>query len=343
MKINKLQISGEKININLKFYYLLKHLVKIKLSDKQSIQYLEAYNLFSKHKFQACIDKFSYLAEQMSGHDRKNFMFAIIEVLENKVDLDLFIFSLKLYLIKDLLLQEAKMTDVIGVADLDRINPLSLNYDKISVYRPYATRVNGALLALLFFSQLEEGKTNFMSIDAHEYIKNLSNFAIKLKKRGVEPNQIFMLMFSESINQSIISDSGTDYEDRILSVLTKIGIPEKNIKKIHDKDDSSTEFDFFFELGGRTFGIGAKRTLRERYKQFIKTAQMSKIDVMIEITLGLDLNEEKAKSIINHNVYIFVSDEIYKSREYLRNIDGIYSVKDLTLKTLKKLPQRIFT
>jgi len=192
-------------------------------------------------------------------------------------------------------------------------------------------------LALLFFSQIEAGKTNFMSDDTHQFIKKLSDFAIKLKKEGVEPNQIFMLMFSESVNQSIISDSGIDYEDRILSVLTKIGTPEKNITKIHDKDDSSTEFDFFFELGKRNYGIGAKRTLRERYKQFIKTAQMSKIDIMIEITLGLDLNKEKAKSIRKHNVYIFVADEVYNSREFLKKMKGVYSVKDLTLTILKKL------
>jgi hypothetical protein len=85
-------------------------------------------------------------------------------------------------------------------------------------------------------------------------------------------------MFSESINQSIISDSGSNYEDRILTVLTSIGINENDISKTHDKNDSSTEFDFFFELQNKTYGIGAKRTLRERYKQFIKTAQMSNID-----------------------------------------------------------------
>jgi hypothetical protein len=337
MKINKLQITKGKFDINLKFYFLLKHLVKSKLSEKQALQFLETYVLFKSSKIETCNEKFEGLISQIVGQDKQNILFTIIETLENKVDLDLFAFSLKLYLIKDLLLQEAKLTDVIGVSDLDRLDPLSLSYDKISVYRPYATRVNGALLALLFFSQLEAGKTNFMSSDAHSFINNLSKFAIKLKKNGVEPNQIFMLMFSESINQSIISDSGTDYEDRILSVLTKIGIPEKNIKKVHDKDDSSTEFDFFFELGGRTFGIGAKRTLRERYKQFIKTAQMSKIDVMIEITLGLDLNEEKAKSILNHNIHIFVADEIYCAREFLQKMKGIYSVKDLTLKVLKTL------
>jgi hypothetical protein len=146
-----------------------------------------------------------------------------------------------------------------------------------------------------------------------------------------------MLMFSESINQSIISDSGSNYEDRIFSVLTSIGIDESKIEKIHDKDDSSTEFDFFFELEGKTYGIGAKKTLRERYKQFIKTAQMSQIDVMIEITLGIDLTKEKVIAIRNHNVFLFVSNEIYQSNKYLQEIDGVYSSKDLTIKILKCL------
>ena len=36
---------------------------------------------------------------------------------------------------------------------------------------------------------------------------------------------------------------------------------------------------------------------------------MSKIDVMIQITLGLDLNEEKAKIINQNGVYLFVADK----------------------------------
>jgi hypothetical protein len=91
----------------------------------------------------------------------------------------------------------------------------------------------------------------------------LSKEAIQLKAKGLEPNQIFMLMFSESINQSIISDSGSNYEDRIFQVLTNIGIASESITKIHDKADKSMEFDLFFELDGRTYCIGAKRTLRE--------------------------------------------------------------------------------
>jgi len=141
---------------------------------------------------------------------------------------------------------------------------------------------------------------------------------------------------NQSINQSIKSDSGINYESRILSVLEKSGI--KNITKTHDKNDKSTEYDFFFEIDGKSYGIGAKRTLRERYKQFIKTAHTTKIDISIQITLGIDLNKEKAETIMNHETYIFVSDEIYQARSFLRDIKNVHSVTDLNLETLRKLP-----
>ena len=243
-------------------------------------------------------------------------------------------------MIKDLLLKEAKLKDLLDVSKLENLDPLSLEYDTITLYSPYATRVNGALLSLIFFNKIEKSETNFISQDAYDYIKSLSKTAIELKYKGVEANQIFMLMFSESINQSIISDSGSNYEDRIFSVLTSIGIEEHKIEKTHDKDDSSTEFDFFFELSGKTYGIGAKRTLRERYKQFIKTAQMSQIDVMIEITLGIDLTKEKVQSIRNHDVFLFVADEVYITQKYLQEIDGVYSSKDLTVSVLESLKDR---
>ena len=146
-----------------------------------------------------------------------------------------------------------------------------------------------------------------------------------------------MLLFNESINQSITSDSSSDYENRIKSVLINLGISENDIKKVHDDLDKSTEFDLFFQINGKTYGIGAKRTLRERYKQFIKTVQMTPIDVMIEITLVTDLTFEKAKSIVAHGVYLFVSDEIYQQVKYLQDIDGVYSCNQLSLDLLVDL------
>jgi hypothetical protein len=337
MKIQKLQISKDKVDINLQFYFFLKYTVKLKPSAQQVAQITEEYNLL-KNSVKLFSQRLEEIFASKSTKKKHNAKLEQIQEISarfrNESDVELFVFSVKLYQIKDLLLQEAKITESTDIEKLAKMNPLSLEYDRISVIKPYTTRVSGALLALLFFEKLDKGETNFMSENAYTFIENLSQTAIKFKKNGLEPNQIFMLMFSEVVNQSIISDSGTNYESRIFSVLSSNGI---DAKKQHDKNDKSTEFDFFFEIEGRTFGIGAKRTLRERYKQFIKTAITSKIDVMIEITLGLDLNEEKAKTIVNHGTYLFVADEIYQTREFLQNLDKVFSVKDLNLKTLKNL------
>ncbi len=339
MKIEKIEIDKDKFNINLKFYFFLKYLVKTKLTNTQSNEILKLCILNAKMNIDTIIGK---LLKHIDTKIKKNspkqkLIFEVIDEINSSIDLKLFVFSLKLYMIKDLLLQEAKLKNLFDITKLEELDPLSLEYDKITIYSPYSTRVNGALLSLIFFDKLENKETNFISKDADSFIRSLSKMAIELKNSGVEPNQIFMLMFSESINQSIISDSGSNYEDKILSVLTSIGIDESKIEKTHDKNDSSTEFDFFFELNNRTYGIGAKRTLRERYKQFIKTAQMTKIDVMIEITLGMDLTEEKVKAIRNHNVFLFVSDEIYNSYKYLQDMNGVYTSKELTIEVLEQL------
>jgi len=339
VKVEKLEIKKSKFDLNLKFYFFLKYLLKAGLSEKDTKNILKIYSLYKGLLFkEVLLDKFDdFFAQNKQGIKKRAFLVDILDVFEDDKDGELFIFSLKLYIIKPLLLQEAKTRDLLDSSKLLSLNPLSLEYDKITLFNPYSTRVSGALLSLIFFDKLENKDTVFLSSDTTNFLKELSKEAIGLKKLGLEPNQIFMLMFSESINQSIISDSGSNYEDRILSVLRNIGLDEEKISKTHDKNDSSTEFDFFFALNNITYGIGAKRTLRERYKQFIKTAQMSQIDVMIEITLGIDLTPEKVKSIRNHDIFLFVSDEVYQSSSYLQKMVGVYSAKELNLKTLRKL------
>lgn len=337
MKMPKIDISQDKLDINAKFYFFLKYLVKAKLSDNQIFKILENYQLFATletlNEFkQAVLALFSETTK--TGQNQTAYLSDIFIEITDKSALEVFIFSIKLLLIKDLLLQEAKLRQVNNLQKLSDINPLSLEYDKITVLNPYYTRVNGALLSLGFFDGLQTG---FIAPQTDDFIQHLSDQAKQLLKVGIEPNQIFMLLFNESINQSITSDSGVDYENRIKSVLLNLGIAEATITKTHDKVDKSTEFDLFFELNSRTYGIGAKRTLRERYKQFIKTAQMTPIDVMIEVTLGTDLSFDKATTIVNHGIYLFVADEIYQQFTYLQDMDNVYSCKDLTLDILQKL------
>ncbi|MCX6717007.1 MAG: hypothetical protein NTV72_03715 [Candidatus Taylorbacteria bacterium] len=278
---------------------------------------------------------YAYIEDKIKREDIGSISAVIADIDENTIDI--FVFSLKLNLIKDLLLQEAKIAQTIKAQKLEGLNQLSLAYDKVSTQVAYATRISGALLSLLFFEKLESGNTNFISESTEVFLESLVNSYKTLSKRGIEPNQIFMLLFSESINQSITSLAGASFEDRIKNILISIGIPNDGIEKRHDDNDSSTEFDFFFNYKHRKYGIGAKRTLRERYKQFIKTSHMSKIDVMIEITLGTDLRENIAKSIRSHGVYLFVADEVYKTKKFLQHIDGIFPASKLSLGLLEKL------
>lgn len=336
MKINKLVIKESVFDVNLVFYNFLKKITQAGFTDNQINDLLNIY--YSNKKFNFDILKellYSYIEENIKRNDLSS-MLAVIEDI-NEQTIDIFIFSLKLNLIKDLLLQEAKITQAIKSQQLQKFNQLSLAYDKISIQVAYATRISGALLSLLFFEKLENGNTNFIADSTKIFLNDLAKSYITLSKKGIEPNQIFMLLFSESINQSITSSAGVSYEDRIKNILISIGVPNENIAKIHDKNDSSTEFDFFFHYKNRKYGIGAKRTLRERYKQFIKTSHMAKIDIMIEITLGTDLRENIAKSIRNHGVYLFVADEVYTSKKYLQKIKGIFPASKLSLKLLEKL------
>ncbi len=340
MKINKIKIRKDKLDTNFNLYFFLKELNGTsRISEKEIVSLLEIYYANKKRSYDKLKSMFLNYAEKLTDSKRFNFE-SLIHYIHNQLDLSIFIFSLKLIQIKPLLLEEAKLAHIEDLVPLENINQLSLKYDTISKSKPYLTRVNGALISLLFFSKLEEKESNFITENSVDYINSIFNDYDYLKSKGLEANQMFMLMFSESINQSIKSDAGSDYEDRIFNILIGLGIKSDSIQKIHDKADSSTEFDFFFEYNGKTFGIGAKRTLRERYKQFIKTGFMSELDVMIQITLGLDLTEEKAKSITKHGVITVVSDEIYASRTYLQNMSEVYSASELSLKLFDNLSKK---
>ncbi|MBZ7970566.1 hypothetical protein H2250_05950 [Campylobacter sp. RM3125] len=328
-----MEINNSKFDINLKFYFFMKYLVKINFSN---IQIINILSHISKDENSLYELKQYIKLNTKNGINQWNYLEQIIYEIRDATDLHVFIFALKIYSIKDFLLELAKIKQISNIELLSKLDPLSLEYDKITIYNPYSTRVNGVLLALTFFNHIDNNQFFHNNIDK-EYFLTICRLSQELRKHGLEPNQIFMLIFNESINQSIISNSGNNYEDRILQKLKSIGLNREQIDKKHDENDSSTEFDFFFNLNGKSYGIGAKRTLRERYKQFIKTSQMSNIDVMIEITLGLDLGEEKAKAIRNYGVYLIVADEIYSQNKYLQSIDGVFSSSQLTLDLLKSL------
>lgn len=337
MKISKVNISQDKLDINYKFYLFLKELNGGNgLTGNMLPEFLQIVSTYPFNEGRKLLFDLVYNNPNI-GDGRKENIISVLEEIESNIDYKAFSFALKLILIKPLLLEEAKLAQTSKLINSDGLHPLSIQYDRIKKSSPYYTRVNGALISLIFFAKLENKDTSFLIETNEQFIKLLLSEFEEITKHDIEPNQIFMIMFMESVDQSIVSDAGGSYEDRIQDVLISLGIPREKITKVHDKDDSSTEFDFFFELEGRTFGIGAKRTLRERYKQFIKTAQMSQIDVMIEVTLGLDLTKAKVDAISKHGVYLFVADEIYNSQNYLHSFKNVYPVSRFTQETFKSL------
>jgi hypothetical protein len=223
MKINKLLIKEKVFDINLIFYNFLKKITQARFTDNQINELLTIYYSNSKINIETLKDLFYlYIEENVKRTDLSLVSNAIEEINENTIDL--FIFSLKLNLIKDLLLQEAKIAQTIKAQKLEGLNQLSLAYDKVSTQVAYATRISGAILSLLFFDKLEKGDTNFISEGTETFLKSLIKSYKSLKRKGVEANQIFMLLFSESINQSITSSAGASYEDRIKNILIAMGI-----------------------------------------------------------------------------------------------------------------------
>ncbi len=333
-------INEEKYNLNHKFYLFLKYLTKLRLnlnSAERLIEWAES------ECNRTCEEKIFYLKNffQTNIDDkRKEICVHILDVIEDVLTFDLFLLALKINLIKAFLLEEAKKKAFGEAKKFESINMLSIEYDNLSINGPYTYRVQSALLSLFFFRSIERHELvesmPFLKI-TREFFEKLAKQIKSFHKLGLELNQIFLIVLNESINQSIKSLSGANYEKRIEKTLISIGMKKESLKKIHDKRDASTEFDFFFELNKRTYGISAKRTLRERYKQFIKTPQMSNIDVMIQITLGTDLRQQMAKDIVKHGVHTFVADEIYTKVECLQKIEGVYPTSQLNLETLKKL------
>ena len=336
LEANKIIITPEKFAINNDLYFFLKVLnsTEAKFTQKDRDAILALYYAHSNTEFESLHNIITVLFFDAIKAKRKSTLLVLWAQVQNSQQLDLLIFALKLLTIKPLLLNEIRLRETFNLHRFGHFHPLSLAYDTISKNRPYAKRVGGALLTLAFFEKLEDGEVNFMTQDAASFLHGLVKDYHALKALGVEANQMFMLMFTESVNQAITSDAGASYEDRIQQVLLSLGI---RANKVHDDKDKSTEYDFFFTLNNKNYGIGAKRTLRERYKQFIKTAQTSHIDVMIQITTGEDLTPEKARIIRQHGVYLFIADEVYAREKSLQKLAGIFPANKLTLETLYSL------
>lgn len=347
--LNRNKRYSPKINIdeftyynNLQFYTMLKLLLKCGLSDKQLIIFQD---IIEKNK--TTVDK-EKLVKILIGNDAvvsdkiqkyEDFCYLVntIENCDLKMWISLIDISIELMFIKGLILEESKVfaknqyKDVIRNID----DKLSLEYDMSGLNLPYGQRVISSLLVYTLtnieredeFLLESSGKTIKVFNDKIKYI--LDNYNINC-------NNMFSLIMTESMNQSITSDAGQSYESRVNERIRPL-VDEMDGHS-HDSNVSSVEYDFTFEINDKKCGISAKRTLRERYKQNFEDTELLDVDYMFLITLGIDLYEDKLNNILQkHGIYVIVANEVYESRTYLKNNPRVISSKDITRELLIKL------
>ena len=186
-KMDALYINEATININLDFYFFLKHLTKLKPTNKQITALLKNIQLLQSSKTAL---KESFLQLFKKSKQKLHQIDEINARLENSKDIQLFEYSIMLYQIKNLLLQKLNLYEDVEIKNLAGKDPLSLDYDKVSVLTPYKIRVQSALLSLLFFEKLHDSNINFPTEDFAFTINELSKKAIEFQKKRhrVEPN-----------------------------------------------------------------------------------------------------------------------------------------------------------
>ena len=113
MSNQKMKISPQDFNINLKFYYMLKFIVKTSLAPKNITTFMNLCTLAKKDNVDFFTGKFEELIESKLPNKQKESMYSILDRIETFLDVKLFSLSLNLFIIKDYLLNEAKLTTAI--------------------------------------------------------------------------------------------------------------------------------------------------------------------------------------------------------------------------------------
>ncbi len=334
-----MNVSESQYKNNLLFYTMLKGLIQSKLTNSQN---REAYRIAKdnanedKDVFVSALKKNVFKKQDSKRCDDFFNLLSLINDANFQKWKDFFFFALDFLYIKPLLLEEAKLyasdkyeNDISKVKDR-----LSLLYDSLSLEKPYGTRV---ISALLIFMISDSARTSELILD--ESKKKVDSLSAQINYLSatyeINVNNMLMIIMDESINQSITSDAGSSYESRVSDMLLKIS---KDIKDhVKDKNIESVEYDFTFMLDNKIYGISAKRTLRERYKQNFEDIHTLSVDAVFVITLGIDLNESKLSNILQrHGYYVVVSDEIYQANSYLKKNNRVISSKNFNKEYLIK-------
>lgn len=336
-----MNITEKEYRNNLLFYTILKDLLKCQLSEKKLMilqESIEQNNNLSCKKMKQLLSN-DIVKESTKAYDDLMILLNLANDGNYNMWKELLLVSIELLLTKDLILEESKSYARVKYKEkIEKIkDKLSLEYDMSNLEYPYGQRVISSLL--VFALTNIDRETEFILETSKNAIKVLNNNLKNIvQKYSININNMFMIIIDESINQSIKSDAGQSYENRVHSLL--LNISDKVENHSHDDMISSVEYDFIFYIDGKKYGVSAKRTLRERYKQNFEDVDFLTVDAMFLITLGIDLNEDKLNNILQKNgQFVIVADEIYETKDYLKNNPRVLSSKNITKTVIKSLPK----
>ena len=334
-----MNITEKEYRNNLLFYTILKDLLKCQLSEKKLMilqESIEQNNNLSCKKMKQLLSN-DIVKESTKAYDDLMILLNLANDGNYNMWKELLLVSIELLLTKDLILEESKSYARVKYKEkIEKIkDKLSLEYDMSNLEYPYGQRVISSLL--VFALTNIDRETEFILETSKNAIKVLNNNLKNIvQKYSININNMFMIIIDESINQSIKSDAGQSYENRVHSLL--LNISDKVENHSHDDMISSVEYDFIFYIDGKKYGVSAKRTLRERYKQNFEDVDFLTVDAMFLITLGIDLNEDKLNNILQKNgQFVIVADEIYETKDYLKNNPRVLSSKNITKTVIKSL------
>ena len=99
MVSSKMRVSSEDFNINLKFYYMLKFIVKASLSNKNINSFMNLCTLVKKDNIDFFTEKFEGLIESKVPDSKKDSMYSILDGIESFLDVQIFSLALNLFII----------------------------------------------------------------------------------------------------------------------------------------------------------------------------------------------------------------------------------------------------
>lgn len=333
-KIQENTITEEVYENNLQFYTILKILIQCGFSDVQLAVFqnvlVEMRQKANKEEIiQVLLSNPKIVKEETQRYQDICNLINTFECCDSEMWLDLVELSVDLMRVKKIILDESKMHAQNQIEVMEHAeDKLSIEYDMSGLNIPYGQRV---ISSLLVNAMTDVNNEKDILLQNSKKMLKLSNNKISklINKYNINCNNIFLIIMIESVNQSITSDAGQKYESRVASTLEPmVGILGSHT---HDSKIPSVEYDFTFELNNKKFGISAKRTLRERYKQNFEDVDSLDVDYMFVFTLGTDLSPEKVNNILQkRGQYIVISSEVYESNLYLKNNMRVFSSKELS-------------